>query len=49
MGQARGVAAAVWSSRSVRVLVVDDNRDTVQTLGILLRSEGMDVRLVQDN
>lgn len=27
----------------VRVLIADDNRDTVMTLGILLRSEGHDV------
>lgn len=31
--------------RPLRVLVVDDNRDTLMTLGILLRSEGMEVRL----
>lgn len=31
--------------RPLRVLVVDDERDTLMTLGILLRSEGMDVRL----
>jgi len=31
----------------VRVLVVDDNRDTMLTLGILLRSEGYIVRLAQ--
>jgi DNA-binding response OmpR family regulator len=30
----------------VRVLIADDRRDTLMTLGILLRSEGMDVRLV---
>jgi DNA-binding response OmpR family regulator len=30
----------------VRVLIADDQRDTLMTLGILLRSEGMDVRLV---
>lgn len=29
------------------MLVVDDERDTIQTLGILFRSEGMDVRMVQ--
>jgi two-component system OmpR family response regulator len=34
--------------RGVRVVVVDDDRDTVMTLGILLRSEGFDVSLVQD-
>ena len=32
-------------SRALRVLVVDDERDTLMTLGILLRSEGMNVRL----
>ncbi|HEV3011460.1 MAG TPA: response regulator [Burkholderiales bacterium] len=31
--------------RPLRVLVVDDERDTIMTLGILLRSEGIDVRL----
>ena len=33
--------------RQLRVLVVDDHRDTVQTLGILLRSEGIEVRILQ--
>lgn len=32
-------------ARALRVLVADDNRDTVMMLGILLRSEGMVVRL----
>jgi DNA-binding response OmpR family regulator len=32
-------------SRPLRVLIVDDERDTLMTLGILLRSEGMTVRL----
>jgi CheY-like chemotaxis protein len=32
-------------SGSVRVLVVEDERDTLMTLGILLRSEGYEVRL----
>ena len=32
-------------SRPLRVLIADDNRDTVMMLGILLRSEGMEVRL----
>ena len=32
----------------LRVLVADDHRDTALTLGILLRSEGYDVRLAQD-
>jgi CheY-like chemotaxis protein len=31
----------------LRVLIADDNRDTVMTLGILLRSEGFDVSLVE--
>ena len=31
--------------RKLRVLVVDDDRDTVMTLGILLRSEGIEVQL----
>jgi|SRR5436190_8181029 len=35
------------SERPLRVLVVDDNRDTAQTLGVLLRSEGYEVRLAQ--
>jgi CheY-like chemotaxis protein len=30
----------------MRVLAADDERDTLMTLGILLRSEGFDVRLV---
>ena len=30
---------------ALRVLVVEDERDTLMTLGILLRSEGYDVRL----
>jgi DNA-binding response OmpR family regulator len=31
----------------LRVLIVDDERDTVMTLGILLRSEGFDVKLAE--
>jgi len=31
--------------RPLRILIVGDERDTVMTLGILLRSEGIDVRL----
>lgn len=30
----------------MRVLIADDDRDTLMTLGILIRSEGIDVRLV---
>ena len=33
--------------RPLRVMVVDDDRDTVQTLGILFRSEGAEVCLVE--
>src|SRR4051812_45762 len=33
--------------QGIRVLIVDDERDTVMTLGILLRSSGFDVHLVQ--
>ena len=32
--------------RPLRVLIVDDDRDTVQTLGILFRSEGAEVCLL---
>ena len=32
----------------MRVLIVDDNRDMVLTLGILLRSEGYEVQLVEN-
>jgi two-component system, chemotaxis family, CheB/CheR fusion protein len=39
--------SAALGARPLRVLVVDDNRDTVLTLGILFRSEGIDVRMVQ--
>ena len=31
--------------RPLRVIIADDERDTLVTLGILLRSEGVDVRL----
>jgi CheY-like chemotaxis protein len=34
-------------SAPLRVLIADDDRDAVLTLGILLRSEGYDVRLAQ--
>ena len=34
-------------SAALRVLIADDERDSVLTLGILLRSEGYDVRLAQ--
>lgn len=35
--------------RPLKVLVVDDDRDTVLTLGILLRSEGVDVRMLRES
>jgi len=41
------LATAARTDRPLRVLIVDDNRDTVQTLGILLRSEGNEVRMLQ--
>ena len=31
----------------IRIVIADDERDTVMTLGILLRSEGFEVHLVQ--
>jgi CheY-like chemotaxis protein len=34
-------------SPALRVLIADDDRDAVLTLGILLRSEGYDVRFAQ--
>ena len=33
--------------QGMRVVIADDERDTVMTLGILLRSEGFDVELLQ--
>jgi len=36
---------AAAENGAVRVLIAEDNRDTLLTLGILLRSEGFDVRL----
>jgi DNA-binding response OmpR family regulator len=32
--------------RRLRVLIVDDNRDSLLTLGMLCRSEGMDVQML---
>jgi CheY-like chemotaxis protein len=34
--------------RGIRVLIADDERDTLMTLGVLLRSEEFDVRMVAD-
>ena len=34
--------------KPIRLVIADDERDTVMTLGILLRSEGFDVELVHD-
>ena len=39
--------ASLSTSRNLRVLVVDDDRDALMTLGILLRSEGIDVQLTR--
>jgi len=36
------------SARPLRVLVVDDERDTVLTLGILFRSEGAEVEMLRE-
>ena len=33
--------------RSLRVLIVDDDRDTLVTLGMLCRAEGMDVHMLR--
>lgn len=38
--------STVKLGEGVRVIIADDNRDTVMTLGILLRSEGFHVELV---
>ena len=34
--------------KRIRLVIADDERDTVMTLGILLRSEGFDVELVHN-
>ncbi|HTM61089.1 MAG TPA: response regulator [Burkholderiales bacterium] len=34
--------------KPIRLVIADDERDTVMTLGILLRSEGFEVQLVQN-
>ncbi len=34
--------------RGIRVLIADDDRDTLLTLGILLRSEAFEVRMLRD-
>jgi CheY-like chemotaxis protein len=34
--------------RPLKLLVVDDNRDAVLTLGILFRSEGVEVEMLRD-
>jgi len=33
--------------RALRVLIVDDDRDTLLTLGVLCRAEGMDVHMLR--
>src|SRR5437879_3383036 len=47
MAQNESVSEANFTPR-LRVLVADDHRDTVLRLGILLRSEGYDVRLAEN-
>lgn len=42
------LAEAGGEGRGMRVLIADDERDTLMTLGILLRSEGFDVRMLHD-
>jgi len=36
------------SGKPIRLVIADDERDTVMTLGILLRSEGFEVQLVHN-
>jgi CheY-like chemotaxis protein len=48
MAQNDSASEANFTLPPLRVLVVDDHRDTVLTLGILLRSEGYDVRLAEN-
>ena len=45
-GAATAPAPTAWRSR--RILVVDDNRDAAQTLGVLLELDGHTVRLAHD-
>ena len=33
--------------KPIRIVIADDERDTVMTLGVLLRSEGFDVKLAE--
>jgi CheY-like chemotaxis protein len=41
--------AAVRASRSRRVMVVDDNKDAADALGMLLKNEGHEVRVARDS
>ena len=45
---AHGAAAPPASTRRLRILVADDNRDAAHTLAMLLRLEGHEVRAVYD-
>jgi CheY-like chemotaxis protein len=46
---AAGVAAAAApQAASLRVLVVDDNRDALETIAILMKDSGFDVRVAED-
>jgi CheY-like chemotaxis protein len=47
MSDAQPKTVPYKKSNGLRVLVADDNRDSVLMLGILLRSEGYEVRLAQ--
>ncbi len=48
----RDISSLAWDQSlpvphlGIRVLVADDDRDTLMTLGVLLRSEGFEVELV---
>jgi CheY-like chemotaxis protein len=42
----RGIGLPTKKDPLVRILIADDNRDAMQTLGILFRSEGHEVCLV---
>jgi signal transduction histidine kinase len=47
-GQGSDIAAGKATTRSIRILVVDDNRDSAESIGKLLELWGHDVRLAYD-
>ena len=47
-GPALPTAAGAGTTRAVRILVVDDNRDSAESIGKLLELWGHDVRLAHD-